>query len=80
VVRHFDKYVWRLPIAMYDPTEGRHAELVQLAERAETVAGTISVAGGGRFEMKRRRVRDALEEDGVSGEIDSLVAELLAER
>ena len=76
--RHFDKYVWRLPIPLFDAAEDSHAQLVQLAVRAEEVAATVDVSGVGRFEMKRRRVREALEADGVSGEVDVLVHELLA--
>lgn len=40
----------------------------------------IDVSADGRFEMKRRRIREALEADGVSGEIDALVTALLAQK
>ena len=37
----------------------------------------VDVTGGGRFEMKRRRIREALEADGVGSEIDALVVDML---
>jgi hypothetical protein len=32
--RDFDKYIFQLPIPLYDPTSGEHRKLVVLAERA----------------------------------------------
>lgn len=76
--RDFHLYVWQLPIPLYAPLDESHARLVALAERAELVAASVDVEGGGRFEAKRRRVREALEADGVSGETDAVVVELLS--
>ena len=67
-----------MPIPIFDPSYERHVQLARLAERAEAVAATIDVSVDGRFETKRRRVREALEADGVSGQIDALVTALLA--
>jgi hypothetical protein len=36
--RDFDKYVWRLPIPLFEPSDPLHMELVSLAKRAEQVA------------------------------------------
>jgi hypothetical protein len=69
--------VWRLPVPLFDAADERHVQLVELAERSEEVAAGVDVEGGGRFETKRRRIREALEADRVSGEVDAIVVELL---
>jgi hypothetical protein len=45
--RDFDKYVFHVPIPLFDPTQPRHVALVALAERAETIASTADVEGVG---------------------------------
>lgn len=71
--RDVDKYVFQLPIPIFDPAAPDHVELVKLAGRAERVAAGVQLPSV-RFEALRRRVREALVEDGVSGEIDAVVA------
>lgn len=75
--RHFDKYVFRLPIPIFDPADATHELLVTLAQRAERVAADVELPSK-RFEAKRGHVRDALKEDGVGAEIDAIVKTLLA--
>jgi hypothetical protein len=75
--RHFDKYVFQLPIPLYDPADTAHTLLVELAERSEEVAAGVDLPAV-RFEARRRRVREALAEDGVAAEIDAIVKTLLA--
>jgi hypothetical protein len=75
--RHFDKYVWQLPIPLYDASDSAHRWLVALAERAEQVASSVTLLPV-RFEALRRRIRHALEEDGVATDIDAIVKTLLA--
>lgn len=43
-LRHFDKYVWQVPIPIFDPKEVLHAELVAIAERVEHVAAGVEFA------------------------------------
>lgn len=74
--RHFDKYIWRLPIPFYDPSDSTHRTLVTLAERSERVVASVDLRAV-RFETQRRQVRAALEEDGVSLEIDEIVKPML---
>jgi hypothetical protein len=74
--RDFDKYVWGLPIPVFDPAEATHRSLVGLAERAERVATSVELPAV-RFEAQRRRVRDALVEDGVAADIDAIVKPML---
>jgi hypothetical protein len=76
--RHFDKYIFRLPIPLYDPGNSEHQQLADLAKRAEDVAAAIELPSGVSFQAQRRRVREALYRDGVSGEVNNLTTTLLA--
>ncbi|MQA85926.1 MAG: hypothetical protein GEV03_15195 [Streptosporangiales bacterium] len=76
--RDFDKYIFQLPIPLYDPGDAAHQQLVALAAWAEHVAASV-VLPDKRFEAQRRRIREALAEDGVAAEIDAIVKTLLAE-
>jgi hypothetical protein len=67
---------WRLPIPAFDPGNEAHSRLVQLAKRAEAVAAKADVADGNGADTDRL-VREALEANGVSREIDSIVIGLL---
>jgi hypothetical protein len=51
--------------------------LVELAGRSEQVAASLDLPTV-RFETQRRRIREALVEDGVSVDIDAIVKTLLA--
>jgi hypothetical protein len=75
--RHFDKYVWKLPIPLFDETQQLHRDLAALALRAEAVAGNVELPPGVRFESWRRRIREALSSEGVAGELDAAVGHLL---
>jgi hypothetical protein len=74
--RDFDKYVFHVPIPLFDPDYASHVALVRLGERAEAVAAQVDVEGVG-FQRARRRVREALEEDGVGQELEESVSSLL---
>lgn len=74
--RHFDKYVFELPIPLYDAERGDHRDLATLAVRAEAVATQVDLPAV-RFERQRRCIREALVEDGVAREMDTLVSRLL---
>jgi hypothetical protein len=76
--RDYDKYVWQLPIPLYNPEDPRHARLAQLAEQAEVIAGAVVLPKDKRFETLRRTVRQALAETETGREIEDQVAELLA--
>jgi SAM-dependent methyltransferase len=75
--RHFDKYVFQLPIPRYDPLDNAHRWLVALAERAEEVAAGVELPNI-RFDALRRRIRKALVADGVAADIDAIVRTMLA--
>ncbi len=74
--RHFDKYIFQLPIPQYDSDDAAHVRLVALAERAEQVAAAVTLPNV-RFERQRKHIRDALDEDGVAADIDVIVKSLL---
>ncbi len=74
--RDFDKRVFQLPIPLYDADDAAHKWLVELAMRAERVTRSVDLPAM-RFEAQRRRVREALDEDGVATEIDEIVKTLL---
>src|SRR5262249_26304870 len=69
--RHFDKLSWELPIPAFDAGEPSHRWLIELAEHAERVASDVPLPSA-RFETKRRRIRQALDADGVAADIDAI--------
>ena len=69
--------MWTLPIAEFDPANPLHTALATAGHRAETVAAQVPLKEGTYFITARRQIRIALAEDGVAGEIDNLVEELL---
>lgn len=74
--RHFDTYVWRLPIPIYDSEQELHQRLVALAQRAEDVAGQTDLEGMA-FQKARKVVRAALDAGGIHAKLNDAVAELL---
>lgn len=76
--RHFDKYIWQLPIPAYKPGDERHSHLVDLAEEAEVVAARVELPSGVGFQPARRMLRAAFEKHGLSASLDSAVRVLLS--
>jgi hypothetical protein len=76
--RHFDKYVFYVPIPIFDPAHPDHQALAALGARAEAIAEVVELPEGVHFQTARRTVRHALEEDGVAGQIEASVATLIA--
>lgn len=74
--RHFDKYIFRLPIPRYDQGNADHRELAALAERAESVAEALDLPALS-FQALRRRIREGLAADGAAGAINDRVTRLL---
>jgi len=74
--RDFDKYVFRIPFPLYDADDVRHRRIVELAAIAEGVAANLEVPHAS-FQVQRRAIRTALEENGVSADIDTAVLALL---
>ena len=74
--RHFDKLIWELPIAEFDPANDLHGQLAHAAAEAERLAAEVPLPTG-HFTAKRRAIRAALAAAGISQRIDALVATLL---
>jgi hypothetical protein len=71
--------MWNLPIPLFDPKNPLHAELAKAGAEAEEKARIVDLVEGEKFQRARKRVRDALIEDGIAGRIDALVEKLLGE-
>ena len=74
--RHFDKLLADA-ISEFDPANPLQTSLAAAGRRAEAVAATVPLKEGAYFITARRQIREALADDGVAGEIDSLVEQLL---
>ena len=74
--RHFDKYVFNLPIPRYDSGSSLHRHLAEAARTAEGVATLVPVKEGEYFTRTRKRVRAALSEHGIADRIENLVTAL----
>lgn len=77
--RDFDKYVWRLPIPLYDAAIAEHAQLAQLAAEAEEVGAAVELPSGVGFQRARALIRAALADAGVAQRLDAMTAQLLAQ-
>jgi hypothetical protein len=75
--RDFDKVMFNLPIPLFKATETLHCELAEAGAQAEVVAANVELQEGEKFQRARKRVRDALAEDGIGGDIEKLVEKLL---
>lgn len=75
--RDFHKLMLSLPIPRYDRHAALHGELAAAAESAERIAAAVPLTAGMHFVAARKRVREALVEDGIAGHIEALVAQLL---
>jgi SAM-dependent methyltransferase len=74
--RHFDKYVFYVPIPVYDAGVAKHRALVDVAEEAEEIAASVDVSGRS-FQSARTVVRRELAEKGVAQAIEQAVESLL---
>jgi hypothetical protein len=75
--RDFDKVMFNLPIPVFDAGQPLHRELAEAGALAEEVAANAELVEGEKFQRARKRVRDALAEDGIGGDIEKLVEKLL---
>jgi len=75
--RDFDKYVFNLPIPIFDARDSLHTELADAARRAEAVAAKVKLADGIYFTRARKLIREALADASAATEIETRVARLL---
>jgi hypothetical protein len=76
--RHFDKYVFQIPIPLYDPGDDHHQELAELAGQAEEAALAVELPVGISFQALRRRIRQALDTEGIGPAMNAIVRTLLS--
>jgi hypothetical protein len=69
--------MFNLPIPRFEATNPLHQSLAAAAAEAETLASTVEIPEGTKFQMARRRIRAGLAEAGIAQRIDTLVAQLL---
>jgi hypothetical protein len=74
--RDFDKYIFQLPIPIFEPDNERHADLIKLARQAGEIAMALELPSTS-FQSRRRHIREALADDGIGPAIDAAVATLL---
>lgn len=75
--RHFHKVMFNLPIPLFDAKVKLHRDLAALGAHAEVVAKGVDLPDGIRFVAARQRIRRALIQDGIGGEIEKAVEKLL---
>lgn len=74
--RNIHRAPFLIPWPQFVPDHQLHADIVEAARRAEAVAATAGGETGG-ISSARNRVRIELKANGVSGELEALVEELL---
>ncbi len=75
--RDIDKYVWQLPIPMFNREVKAHARLSELGRQAEAAIADLDLPDNVHFSAVRRRVREWLEQSDIGQEIEATVAKLL---
>jgi hypothetical protein len=75
--RHYDKYVFDVPIPLFDESDDAHNQLVQMASRAEAIAESMELTDRS-FEAQRRHVRHQIADSEVGQSIECLVARLIS--
>jgi SAM-dependent methyltransferase len=76
--RHFDKYIWQMPIPAFDPSNSDHQALAELAEHAEAVVEKVEVPAGTGFQRARKLLRDRLLAHDLMEDIDVLFNKILS--
>ena len=74
--RHFDTYVWNLPIPLFDGSNELHIRIAELARDCENLVATLDLDEY-QFQKARKIVRNSLVENGLMEKLDSSVKQLL---
>ena len=75
--RHFDKYVWQLPIPVFSSSESLHEELAAVGRELEQFVGALDLPEDGYFVTLRKQVRSEMRARPEGRELESLVGVLL---
>ena len=78
--RHFSRAFFHLPFPRYDRADDCRRRLAACGRQAERIAAKVEVNPARHFSFARRQIRAALQESGVAGQIDALVARVLDAR
>jgi hypothetical protein len=76
--RDIDKYIWKLPIPIYNGRNDVHLRLVQLARAQATVVSQMAFDDRTGFVAVRRQVRNELAMHSSSAEIERLIRSMLS--
>ncbi|MGV9574363.1 Eco57I restriction-modification methylase domain-containing protein, partial [Streptomyces nigra] len=55
--RHFDKYVWHLPIPRFNEKDALHQEISRLGEEAQSIAARVEIPEGVGFQRARSLIK-----------------------
>lgn len=75
--RDFDKLVFRVPFAAFDPTNADHTAIAKVVEECEAVAAGVDVSAAGGFRRARTLVRATINEVGLAEELEAAVEKVL---
>ncbi|WP_328918512.1 N-6 DNA methylase [Streptomyces jietaisiensis] len=75
--RHVDKYVWELPIPLFDDQDPRHLRLSELGAAESEIVASMDLDESKNFSRLRQTVRKELAGSPYASELDLLVSELL---
>ena len=77
--RDIDKYIWKLPIPMFDPEDPTHAQLAELGRQAGASIAALELDSSKHFSAMRRAIRGWLEESKIGQAIETRVEKLLGD-
>ena len=75
--RHIDKYVWELPIPLYDPATPAHQRLSTLGQQEAQLVAALELNEQGNFVTLRQDVRETLAAGSAAQEVADIVTEML---
>lgn len=75
--RDWDKNIFSAVFPTYDAADDLHRRLAALGSRAEEIASMVDVSAANTFQAARKLVVAALKADGVAGDIEAAVTELI---
>ena len=77
--RHIDKYIFNLPIPLFNGADRLHRDIADIAGEAEDLVYRMDVRKNEYFVTMRQRVRSELAAKGVTRRIERLISRLLGQ-
>jgi len=75
--RHFDKYVWNLPIPEFNRGDRTHVAISQLTFEAEQAVAALRIPPKVGFQRARKLVREELQRLGIAQQVETQCEHLL---